>query len=247
MAADGWSEDVLEASAPDELAIPVALPLPVFVATNVTAPPAVRSVFVVAILVSLSTSTATAAPIAALLPAAVAFAVTTLAPLCTDVALMFPVTDNADARLPIVADDSPLTTPTAAEAPILVPAVAAEPAVTVVVALSVLSALSVRLWAPVSDTPFVNCASAVLIGRFNATDAPTPTLPPAAVDIAIAVFVESLADVSVTSPTEPPVIVTVAPVCTAAVDSSVVGRFSANAPATLAPLPALAPELAVAL
>ena len=81
-------------------------------------------------------------------------------------ALTLPVTVNGvDVPLvtpvPIVALDSPLTTATATEAPMLLPLlpVAAEPAVTVVVAAFVLSALNFTLLAPVNVTLLAIVAS----------------------------------------------------------------------------------------
>ena len=123
--------------------------------------------------------------------------------------------------------------------------VAADPAVTVVVAAFVLSALCVTLLAPVSVTLLPMVASELLIGTLTATEAPTPVEPPVAVlAVALAVLVESLAEVIVTSP---PLRFTVAPAPMLALAASVVGRLIASEPATPTPAAALAPDSAVAL
>ena len=111
--------------------------------------------------------------------------------------------------------------------------------------LSVEFAVSVTFRAPVSITLSPICACVVAGTWFIANETPTPTLPPNAVELAVAVLVVLFWALIVTSGSCPrqrhrrsPRI----PAC----DVSAVTRFSATEPATPTFPPSLAPDVAVA-
>jgi len=235
-----WLESLLP---PTALAVEVALLEAVLAALSVKLPPVVTELPTDAVVTSSPTVIAIAAPIAALPPAALPSALLLVVPVCVAVALKFPLTDNvpptpSEAVVVFVGRDNA----TAGAAPTFPPLA---PACTLDVIALLDVAASVTFRAPVSVTLSPICASVEAGTWFIANDAPTPTLPPDATELAVAVLFVLFTAVIVTSGVEP-VSATLAPLRIAACAVSELIRFSATEPATPAVPPLLAPDVAVA-
>ena len=228
---------------PLELAIDTVLVVEDDCAMNATSPrAAVMSRSVVARVTSLTSATAAAAPMAADSPLALPLAVVLVAVACCAETATLAAFASA-LPLPRRATVLLLTRPRATTGVMATPP--AEPASAVVVVLCVAAASSVTWPGAVSCAPSCSSACTRLPSTLTATDAPMPTLPPAATlascGVADAVAsVWPLAD----SATAPCPASTLAPSCTSArLDVST--RFSASEPARpTALLPA--PEVAFA-
>ena len=247
-----WLSTPLRSPPPSSCLPPLALALAVAVldcwALAVTATdPAVAVVLrsSKAVVVSVTTPTATDAPIAALVPVALPVALVAalpawLAPTVTEpAALKAPVPDTSA----LVSKLATVTAATGTTATPLEP-LACTPPSAVVSNVFLLAAVTPRLPPLVSAAPLSTQARAVSSTTCTATDAPTPTLWPPLPACGLAVAWSLLADWARTLVAPAPLLASTAPAPTWASVRSV-ATLIASEPATPM-LPPLAPEVAAA-